>query len=214
MRQVKSFNDIIADYLKQRAEEDTLFAPKFANPNKSIDECCRYILGEARKRGTAVAMSDSEVFGLAVHYYDEKDIKIEKVSAGCSVSSSQKVKLTEEEKKIAREVAPDELDAELCIKDGMNYQIAEIHLGDVESSNVLCNEIARRWNEFNSRTNINSVWHDVKECPERKREYLTQCKNDRFNVISDSMDWDNFYKKAEIIRWAYIEDLIPKGGKE
>jgi len=214
MGQVKGFNDIIADYLKQRAEEDTLFAPKFANPNKSIDECCRYILGEARKRGTAVAMSDSEVFGLAVHYYDEKDIKIEKVSAGCSVSSSQKVKLTEEEKKIAREVAPDELDAELCIKDGMNYQIAEIHLGDVESSNVLCNEIARRWNEFNSRTNINSVWHDVKECPERKREYLTQCKNDRFNVISDSMDWDNFYKKAEIIRWAYIEDLIPKGGKE
>ena len=105
MGQVKGFNDIIADYLKQRAEEDTLFAPKFANPNKSIDECCRYILGEARKRGTAVAMSDSEVFGLAVHYYDEEDIKIEKVSAGCSVSSPRKVKLTEEEKKIAREVA-------------------------------------------------------------------------------------------------------------
>lgn len=35
----------------------------------------------------------------------------------------------------------DELDAELCIKDGMNYQIAEIHLGDVESSNILCEEI-------------------------------------------------------------------------
>lgn len=68
MGQVKGFNDIIADYLKQRAEEDTLFAPKFANPNKSIDECCRYILGEARKRGTAVAMSDSEVFGMAMHH--------------------------------------------------------------------------------------------------------------------------------------------------
>lgn len=39
------------------------------------------------------------------HYYDEEDIKIEKVSAGCSVSSPRKVKLTEEEKKIAREVA-------------------------------------------------------------------------------------------------------------
>ncbi|MFR3473568.1 MAG: hypothetical protein ACLTT9_02905 [Phocaeicola vulgatus] len=37
----------------------------------------------------------------------------------------------------------DELDAELCIKDGMNYQIAEIHLGDVESSNILCEEITR-----------------------------------------------------------------------
>lgn len=55
---------------------------------------------------------------------------------------------------------------------------------------------------------ISSVWHDVKERPERKRKYLAQCKNDRFNVIPDSMDWDNFYKKAEIIRWAYIEDLL------
>lgn len=33
--------------------------------------------------------------------------------------------------------------------------------------------------------------------------------NGRFNVIPDSMNWDNFYKKAEIIRWAYIEDLLP-----
>ena len=40
----------------------------------------------------------------------------------------------------------DELDAELCIEDGMNFQIAEIHLGDVESSNILCEEIAMRWN--------------------------------------------------------------------
>ena len=40
MGQVKGFNDIIADYLKQRAEEDTLFAPKFANPNKSLFKFC------------------------------------------------------------------------------------------------------------------------------------------------------------------------------
>lgn len=105
MGQVKGFNDIIADYLKQRAEEDTLFAPKFANPNKSIDECCRYILGEARKRGTSVVMSDAEVFGMAVHYYDEENIKIEKVSSGCSISSNQKVELTEEDKNAAREAA-------------------------------------------------------------------------------------------------------------
>lgn len=71
-----------------------------------MDECCRYILGEARKRGTTVAMSDAEVFGMAVHYYDEEDIKVEKESSGCSVSSSSyKVELTEEEKKSAREAA-------------------------------------------------------------------------------------------------------------
>lgn len=43
---------------------------------------------------------------------------------------------------------PDETDAELCIKDRWNLAIAEIHTGDVESSNALCAEIARRFNEF------------------------------------------------------------------
>lgn len=42
----------------------------------------------------------------------------------------------------------DEIDAELAIKDGMNFTIADIHLGDVESSNALCEEIVRRFNEF------------------------------------------------------------------
>ena len=68
---MKEFKDTIQKYLQERAVEDPLFAPKFTNPNKSIDECCRYIMGEARKRGTSVVMSDAEVFGMAVHYYDE-----------------------------------------------------------------------------------------------------------------------------------------------
>lgn len=50
-------------------------------------------------------MSDAEVFGMAVHYYDEENIKIEKVSSGCSISSNQKVELTEEDKNAAREAA-------------------------------------------------------------------------------------------------------------
>lgn len=47
----------------------------------------------------------------------------------------------------AREVKR-ERDAELCISDGMNLSIAEIHLGDIKSSNALCKEIVRRFNEF------------------------------------------------------------------
>ena len=47
-----------------------------------------------------------------------------------------------------RMLGPDENDAELCIKDGMNFVVAQIHLGDVESSNTLCEEIVRRFNEF------------------------------------------------------------------
>lgn len=104
-----SFNRAIKAYLDKRAEQDPLFAPKYANPKKSIDECCSYILGEARKRGNAVAISDEEVFGMAVHYYDEEDIKVNKLPAGqkTSVSSPvpKPVELTEEEKKAAREAA-------------------------------------------------------------------------------------------------------------
>ena len=75
---MKEFKDTIQKYLQERAAEDLLFAPRLANPKKSIDECCRYILGEARKRGTSVVMSDTEVFGMAVHYYDEENIEVGK----------------------------------------------------------------------------------------------------------------------------------------
>lgn len=103
---MEEFKDIIQKYLQQRSDEDALFAQRFANPKKSIDECCRYILGEARKRGNAVVMADTEVLGLAIHYYDEENIKVEKVSFGNSISpSTHKVELTEEEKIAAREAA-------------------------------------------------------------------------------------------------------------
>ena len=69
-----SFKQAIKAYLDKRAEEDSLFAPKYANEKKSIDECCSYIMGEARKRGNAIAISDEEVYGMAAHYYDEDDI--------------------------------------------------------------------------------------------------------------------------------------------
>lgn len=47
-----------------------------------------------------------------------------------------------------RVCGPYEQDAEMAIKDGWNMVIAEIHTGDVESSNALCKEICRRFNEF------------------------------------------------------------------
>lgn len=75
----QSFKQVIQSYLEERAKRDSLFVASFAKPNKNIDECCNYIIGEARKRGgNAVCMSDDEVFGLAVHYYDEDDIKVNK----------------------------------------------------------------------------------------------------------------------------------------
>lgn len=77
----------IKAYLDKRAQEDTLFAASYAKENKNIDECFDYIIGEVRKKGNAVYMSDEEVYGMAVHYYDEDDIKIAPLPTGEKVAT-------------------------------------------------------------------------------------------------------------------------------
>ena len=92
----QSFKQVIQSYLEERAKKDSLFVASFAKPNKNIDECCNYIIGEARKRcGNAVCMSDDEVFGLAVHYYDEDNIKVNKQSKSKVVVPKQPEKQKE-----------------------------------------------------------------------------------------------------------------------
>jgi hypothetical protein len=69
------FKQVIKAYLDKRASQDELFAATYAKKGKSIDECCRYIIQEVRK-ANRIGFSNAEVFGLAVHYYDEDDIKV------------------------------------------------------------------------------------------------------------------------------------------
>ncbi len=38
----RAFNKTIKEYLEERAENDALFAVKFANPSKSVEECVTY----------------------------------------------------------------------------------------------------------------------------------------------------------------------------
>lgn len=104
-KEQNSVKNAIKAYLDERAKNDELFAASYAKPNKNIDECFKYVVGEARKRGNAVYVSDEEVFGWAVHYYDEDDIKINALPKGERVSTKASVDLTDEEKEKAREQA-------------------------------------------------------------------------------------------------------------
>lgn len=94
--------ELIKNYLDQRAQTDELFAVSYAKPNKNIDECFRYIIGEASRRGKQVCMSDEEVFGLAVHYYDEDNIVVRRANVS---HVSTDVKLTDDQKKQAEKEA-------------------------------------------------------------------------------------------------------------
>ena len=81
-KEYQSPKQVIQSYLEERAKSDPLFVTSYTKPNKNIDECYDYIIGEAKKRGgSVVCMSDDEVFGLAVHYYDEDDTKVSKQPA-------------------------------------------------------------------------------------------------------------------------------------
>lgn len=79
---------IIAQYLLSRDD----IKDKLDNPKKSLDEMLQYITGKASKRktGNCAVIDDDTVYGWAVHYYDEDDIKINhNVSANTAVSQTK-----------------------------------------------------------------------------------------------------------------------------
>lgn len=72
-KNVKDANlKLICDYLLGRQD----MQEKLNNPNKSIEKMFSYIRNQAKKKavnGCAV-IGDTEVFGWAVHYYDEEEV--------------------------------------------------------------------------------------------------------------------------------------------
>lgn len=56
---------------------------------------------------------------------------------------------------------------------------------------------------------INSVWHDASEKPHRNKWYIAQIGDNAFDTFTDSVNWESYARGLNIIRWAYIEDLIP-----
>ena len=90
-------------YLEQRAEEDALFAKKYRNPAKNMDECVTHILNYVQKSGCN-GFTDGEIFGQAIHYYEENEIEVGK-PMDCQVVVNHVVKLTAEEKAEARQNA-------------------------------------------------------------------------------------------------------------
>ncbi len=92
----ESFDAWLRQRLDGMAEEDPSFAEKLKAEGKSLDGCIEYIQGEVyhkyvegKKHGrSAVGMpSRDEVFGWAVHYYDEEKVEIRKLPAGTAVSA-------------------------------------------------------------------------------------------------------------------------------
>ena len=89
--------------MEQRAAEDELFAKNYHNPAKNIDDCITYILNYVQKSGCN-GFSDGEIYGQAVHYYDENEIEVGN-PLQCQIAVNHVVELTAEEKAEARQRA-------------------------------------------------------------------------------------------------------------
>lgn len=109
-----AFNEAIKNYLDHRVKEDSLFAEAYNKKDKTIEGCCNYIISEVQKsaKGNRAAMTSDEVFSLAVHYYDEDNVKADKkvnarvVVPAELISKEKASKSTEEKtKKPARQKA-------------------------------------------------------------------------------------------------------------
>ena len=108
------FKNEIQTYLEQHAEYDELFAKSYRNPLKNIEDCITYILNYVKKSGCN-GFSDDEIFGQAVHYYDEADIEVGK-PIKCQVVVNHQVELTQEEKQQARQSAMKRFEDEALAK--------------------------------------------------------------------------------------------------
>ena len=63
-----------------------------------------------------------------------------------------------------------------------------------------------------------NVWHDANEKPHAKKWLLVQLDKDDYKILYLKdlyIDlWCDWCKIFNFIRWAYIDDLLPKGGKK
>lgn len=98
--------------LNARAAQDELFVATLAKPNKSLKECCDYIYKEVKRIGR-MGYTDAEILAMAVHYYDEDDIKPgsvqkpSKVIVNTPIAAPAPVELTAEQKEEARKLVID-----------------------------------------------------------------------------------------------------------
>lgn len=86
MKGTEQFQLVIQNHLTSMAAQDLAFAKKLDNPSKKIEDCITYILNTVHKSGCN-GFADNEIFGMAMHYYDEKTIDVGKpISASIVVN--------------------------------------------------------------------------------------------------------------------------------
>lgn len=138
MKSTETFKKTISEQLDKVAANDQAFAEKMNNPKKNIDDCVTYILNTVKKSGCN-GFTDDEIYGMAIHYYDEENVEVGgKVSA--QVVVNHVVEISEEEKAEAKQKAIDLLiqEAKEAEKDKLvgKVELSEEDLAEVNQKAI------------------------------------------------------------------------------
>ena len=102
--------EIILDYLEENASD--VLAQKIHDGKKTMDDCWKFIYECAKKAAAGkncYGCAGQEVFGWAIHFFEEDSIKI---SDADKVVKTNKVEKPEEDKKTEKEQRPREKKSE------------------------------------------------------------------------------------------------------
>ena len=120
---MNTFEKTIKAFLDKKASEDADFKAKYeaalAEPEekgkrkKDITACCNYIISEVRKTGRS-GFDDAEIYGMALHFYDEKEVTAPDGNAqkGVQVVVNTKIELTKADKERIEKEAREKVEAE------------------------------------------------------------------------------------------------------
>lgn len=102
----------IAEYLLTRTD----MKEKLDNEKKSLSEMFDYIVSEANKHrdGNCACIDDETVYGWAIHYYDEENVKFKKIG-NVKVDNDNKKEEKPISKKTKKEKVKNELEGQLSL---------------------------------------------------------------------------------------------------
>lgn len=107
MKSTERFKNVIEKYLTNLAQTNEQFAVMYAKENKNINDCITYILNTVKASGSN-GFAPNEIYGMALHYYDEDAITVGK-PIECQVVINEPIVFTDEEKAEARKLAMEKL---------------------------------------------------------------------------------------------------------
>ena len=96
---------------------------------------------------------------------------------------------------------------ELYGGDKCNYSYGRIYFSEIASF-----EAGAKWADQHP----NNVWHDASDEPKEDMDILFISKNGKVHKVSkiDLSLYDWLKDNDDIKRWAYVDDLLPKGGEQ